>query len=559
MCLLLASALALRLWGNTVGLPAEYVPDEESKVRTILTLSEHNFTHWESQPSFTYYSLFVIYKAMDPWKEGLMEWDYLSHRFSGPKGDSAYYRWIGRCWMAVLSTMTVFFLYRLGKALYSRAAGFIGAAVYTASPLAIALTHYLKEDTPLALFLVLTALMCVRVIQKRRKKDYILAGIAGGLAFASKYPGASSLIMIAAAVIFASRAEIREAPSWKGKLRLFHRRARLPVASFVITFFLVCPTYLNVWALSKGLYFQSDYVLSGHHDGVLVQFYHQFMSFYIRKSVIPGIGLPAFLAAIGGLYIGFRRMGAAAWIVGGYAVGYLFIAELLPSKPYPFFSRYIIPSLPFLCVFAGVFIAVLPRMFPSRTGYAISTAAVILAVGTPLYLSIQFLRHTDPDTRDLARVWLEENLPENAAVFIATPRYDVDLSGGHFVQRLLYRRSWNYRIAEYQLNGHEAYAVISSFDYDRYLDNVRTKRKAERSYDMYTTIMEEEELLHEFAANAPAYGYHNPTVRVYKFGPPKPEDAEKARKIMSGEKEDEYATDDLITQWPPFPERLGHM
>lgn len=561
LLLILALGLALRLHQNTVGLPGQYVPDEEAKVRTALTLPEHGFSHWESQPSFLYNSLFIIYTITDPFKEQLISWPRLAHRFTGPDSESAYYRWLGRCWMAILDTITIFFVYRLGKMLAGRRAGLFAALLYAVAPLPIAMTHYLKEDTPVTLFFMITLLMCLKLVHKGHSRDYTLAGLFAGFTFAAKYSGVLALGLVAGAIAIRHWPELRTAGHWKGWLSIMRRRIRRPLMLFVIGFFLICPSYLNLWHLAQGLIFQSDYMLGGHHDGVSVKPWEHFFTFYVRKALMPGLGGLTALFGLLSFYIVWKKRDRLALLPMGFAIGYLIVAELMPSKPYPFYGRYLSPILPVLCALAAY---VLVRGAENLKKKAPVFAAVyvgfigILMILLPARQTALFLIEARTDTRDLAREWVRKNIPKDAVIMLNTPRYTVVLKDGEYEMQRMYRKSWDLRRAQHQAAGKVVYAILSSFEYERYMENSHDNRKANRRYNMYSSVLENEDLIAEFRTVYPSFGYHNPTVKIFKMGPASDEAIAEMKAIAAGEQIDEDLDKDAFDTEPPFPERLPH-
>jgi hypothetical protein len=112
--------------------------------------------------------------------------------------------------------------------------------------------------------------------------------------------------------------------------------------------------------------------------------------FHLRESLLPGLGAPLLIAGIVGLAAPLvaakeRRMPLA--LVAIFAVLWYAVHEISPLKPYPDFSRYMVPLVPFLAILAASFLyEILARW--DRLG-VIAAAAVILAAIPALVVSMR--------------------------------------------------------------------------------------------------------------------------------------------------------------------------
>ena len=531
--IILVLAMGLRVWGADVGLPHDFVPDEESKMTVIHDLEARRFQHWESQPSFMYYTIYLLLKVVEPAKEAIISATGLAHRFAGPEGAMAFDKWIARLYMGFLGTLTCFFIYRLGKMIINKQAGLVAAYVYAVAPIPIALCHYIKEDTPLVLFTTMNLVCSLKIITRGRLKDYALAGLTAGLAFAAKYPGIMCLFVVAGAIIIREGAAIANLRGLVQKCAFVGSRMMLPVALFLFTFFVICFTYFDLVRFFSGLFFQSEYMVTGHHDGIGVSPLRTFFTFYIRRSLIPGITLPVFLIAIPGVYLLWKNARRLALIPLVWGLGYLFIAECLPAKPYPFFSRYIIPIFPAFCLFAAATLAYLPgvlaRFVPARVGAAAVVVGGAVILSTPLYFSWQSLRITTPDTREQAMAWMDANGIPGALILSTTPRYTGYFDESKFEVSELKRSGYDDKRSAYP--DRIVYGVVSGLAIDRFLENKATKPKDYKFWN--GRIMGEGKLLAEFLPAGPVYGYHNPWVRIYAL--PMPGEGGDSSEKKSGE------------------------
>ena len=106
--LILILGLTVRLWGNTFGLLDRYAPDEAKKVHTAVTYEERGFRHSSAQPSFLYNSLYLLFKIANLVRSSIEKNTYYQ-RIGLPKFEQkAIFLWLGRCWMALLGTITTY-------------------------------------------------------------------------------------------------------------------------------------------------------------------------------------------------------------------------------------------------------------------------------------------------------------------------------------------------------------------------------------------------------------------------------------------------------------------
>lgn len=98
---------------------------------------------------------------------------------------------------ALISLLTSFFLYLLGKEMYNQKIGFLAAIFYTFDPLVILFSYHVYMETYANVFLVLSAYFAL--IGKKGDKivNYFISGIFIGIAFFMKQPSIIMVIVIA--------------------------------------------------------------------------------------------------------------------------------------------------------------------------------------------------------------------------------------------------------------------------------------------------------------------------------------------------------------------------
>ena len=353
LLLIIICGLVLRIIGSTYGLP--YFPggDEYNKVYTALNMEHDFFIHDFRHPSFLYNSLYILFKLFAPFRPFLEK--------SLPFGDIfiteyVFYLWLARCWMALLGSITIYLVYLLGKKVKDDFTGLFAALFFAITPLMVVSAHYTKEDTPLVFGVCLALIAIMNLSEKKQTKDYIFAGLACGLAFGIKFQGAALFLLVVFVHFLPENlSRITEKGFLKERLSWVHlKKLGISFFSFLAAFLLSSPVLLlNFVKLIDGIKFQVNYIATGHHDQIAISALEYFFSFYLIKSIIPGLTLFVFIFSVVGAWFLYKEEKRKTFILLLWCVGYYLLAEISLAKPYPFYSRYILPIIPVLCLFAG--------------------------------------------------------------------------------------------------------------------------------------------------------------------------------------------------------------
>jgi 4-amino-4-deoxy-L-arabinose transferase-like glycosyltransferase len=109
------------------------------------------------------------------------------------------YRFVGRGVTALLSVLTVLWVYQIGRRTYGTPAALLGAALLAVCVLHIQLSHFMTVDLFMSALLTAGLLLAVRFAQRGRTWDALWMGLLGGLTMAAKFNGVTLLAGIAAA------------------------------------------------------------------------------------------------------------------------------------------------------------------------------------------------------------------------------------------------------------------------------------------------------------------------------------------------------------------------
>lgn len=279
----------------------------------------------------------------------------------------------GRLTIALLDTLTIVFLYFLARRLYGRGAGLLAAAFYAFAAQAIQLSHFFAMDPASTTFTVLAILGSVIVVQERRWRGAVIAGVGAGLAIASKF---SALPILAAPVVAAGCVLYAE---WQ-KTRTTGARpdghaqlvavvgAVLALALAGITFFVTSPyAVLDSKNFLQATLVEQGRMVRGVADFPFTRQYRNTTPYlyFIQQQMEWGLGWPLGLVAAAGALWALVRAALSivtmfrgrwvAWanqgelVVWSWLIPYFGITGAFLAK----FNRYMSPVLPFVLLFAA--------------------------------------------------------------------------------------------------------------------------------------------------------------------------------------------------------------
>ncbi len=101
--------------------------------------------------------------------------------------------WVGRIIMALADSITVFYLFLIGRRLYSKEAGLLAAALGAFTVIQIQLAHFFAVDPISTTFTVAAVYHAIRMVDTRGWTQTILTGVMASLAIASKFSAAPIL------------------------------------------------------------------------------------------------------------------------------------------------------------------------------------------------------------------------------------------------------------------------------------------------------------------------------------------------------------------------------
>ncbi len=490
--LVIIIAASLRFYGINFGLPSNFHPDEVPKfnaierMRAYGDLNPRYFLHPSVLLYTTYFSNFLrqLIFPTPNWSETLI----LSGRYAS----------------AIAGIASVYLTYAIGRKLFNPWAGLFGAAILAVSPLHITCSRYVKEDSILTFFILLTTFLVVKSAKDNTPKLLYLAGITAGAAASTKYSGILSFFLLFGAPWIRSN-------SWNPDKK-YIKALSFALIAVPVGFVLFSPyTVLDLPTFLKDIASEKEHMGRGHM--VMIDAWSQFWMYHFYRSILPGISILAGCLGIAGLsYLTAKKAPTSLYVVAAFLLFYL-PAEFVNAKPAPQPERYILPTLPYLAIAAGLCLeAVLARW--RALGIALSLATILI----PLNRSVTLASEIYPDTRTQMRDWMVQNLPKGSTVVMDWKPYNPPLSDDYFKVIYLPREDIisNLRISQLKtLDGD--YLVLSSLYYGRFFD----QPNAEPAFrEVFRKVLSGFSTVKVFEAKHGTYGFHNPKLTLLDLKKP---------------------------------------
>jgi 4-amino-4-deoxy-L-arabinose transferase-like glycosyltransferase len=192
-----------------------------------------------------------------------------------------------------------------------------------------------KEDIFVAAFLVLALAALIRLLQEPAPHRAILLGLLVGLAAGSKYIGTLILPFAIIAIL------IVRTP---GPERRWLRAATVTGISIGTFLLLMLPAIRRIDRWRRGVNFELTHSMLGHDVPLPLRL--TWGLFHLRESLWPGLGTPLFALGLVGLaapLVAARERRMPLLLIASFTLLWYAVHEATPLKPFPDFSRYMLP------------------------------------------------------------------------------------------------------------------------------------------------------------------------------------------------------------------------
>ena len=396
---ILGLALFLRVWGIPFGLPEAYHADEPIVVNHAVAYGTGDFhPHFFKIPPLVSYLLFVVYGGyygmgrLVGWFSGVGDFEHLF--MSDP---TSFYLIARMVFGALLGVTTVFLFYRLVRRWFSEKHALLSAFFLAVSFLHVRDSHYIYADIPLLAVLVASFDAIFQIYQKGKRRDYFRFGIFAGLAVATKYNGVFIFVpFLVAHILRRGLAWIDKSDAWA-------------LGTGVLS--LLVFAMLNPYSWLDARFFLSELLTQGGSQGQ-VHFFH-----HLTYSLREGLGVTLWANALAGIGLALTRPEGKKGLFLSFVFFYYCPVLVFFSQPY---DRYVLPLIPFAAFFAADFLIwVESKLRLSK----IMMAALIFFVAIPSLAKVVLsnVLFTAQDVRDIAKEWVEKEIPTNSKIAMDIP------------------------------------------------------------------------------------------------------------------------------------------
>ena len=313
---------------------------------------------------------------------------------------------ISRSISAASGILSIYLLYLLSKKLYSKEAGLVSSLILSLTYLHAKDSHFGTTDVPLTFLILLSYLFISDILLSG--KNYILAGLLSGLSASIKYNGS----ILAIAILTAHLLHKKDSEKNLRK-KIFDKNIFLSAIAMILSFILTSPyVVLDNKAFLKSIKFITKAVGRGIGMNLDIGWL-----FYLKFTLRYGIGIPFLLISIIGIiYLIYSHRKEDILVLSFPLAYFIFI-----GNSYGVFSRYMIPLLPFLALFAGIVINKFISSLKFLRNYIPEVPILIsLIILIPsIYNLINFSKILSmEDTRNLAANWVKKNIPSGSRIYI---------------------------------------------------------------------------------------------------------------------------------------------
>jgi 4-amino-4-deoxy-L-arabinose transferase-like glycosyltransferase len=402
------AAAALRVWGIGYGLPHTLArPDEEAVFAVALRFFGRNlnpeFFDWPSLFMYVVAAAFVVYFNIGR----VVGWFGREASFiaAGTTHPTPLFL-IARGLSAAAGTATVAVTYRVGVQLFDRTTAVVGAVFLAVAALHVRESHFGLTDVSATCVLMTSFLCVVRYWRSGASRDALLAAVLGGLAASTKYN--AGVITLPLFWAIASR----ESSNGRGnRTRLVVTCAVAAVAAFAAG---TPYALLDASRFAAAVREVAGHLRRGHM--ALAGYAWQI---HLTSSLRYGLGLPMLVAGIGGMGLFVCRRPRDGVLFLLCPVVYF----ALIGSGQGAFARYILPTIPFLCLGAAFLTVVVAHAVSRWFGKPAAAPALVATIAALIAApSLRSAVETDrllarADNRLLAAAWLRERFPAGASVF----------------------------------------------------------------------------------------------------------------------------------------------
>ncbi len=328
------------------------------------------------------------------------------------EADPSRFLYAGRSVSLVAGLVTILVTYALGRRIWSAPVGLGGALLLAVAPGHILVSNNLRMWSLGTCLAALALFLAVRIGTIRRRRAVFSAGLAAGFAIASVYSLGLLLLPLALALWIRSRSGTG---SSSASVLL---RDSISLIGGVVAGLLVG----NVGGFLRG----ADVVaalaqVAGRDSSGSLASYVTNAGWYVSSLWdVYGLGPPLTVLAAAGVCTITWWSRSGSWVLACFL---LCVFAVQPAILYLWAGRYVVPAYPLLVLAATTALAgatkALRRLSPRFARVPIFAGVLSLLVVINLSTVVPYAIATRrTPTRELARLWIEENIPDGAKIVL---------------------------------------------------------------------------------------------------------------------------------------------
>jgi 4-amino-4-deoxy-L-arabinose transferase-like glycosyltransferase len=308
---LFGAALVLRLWALGWGLPYVEHPDEPAVLETAVRMVKEGEPNPGRfiYPSFYYYMLALVIRLHTVW--GIAQGLYQSLA-DLPEKTYLYtvapelYRW-SRALTALLGALTIPLVYVLGRQMCDQRVGLISGSGLAVCMYHVQHSHFVTTDVPTGLWTTLAVAGAWGIATQGRWRNYMIGGVATGLAAGTKYnAGIVGIALGVAAVIYVDE-HLRQLQVAASRRLVLAHSLRLLAASLIAlaAFFLSTPfAILDFSRFWQDMQFNAIHYARGSHGDFIGPWrVDGYLDFFWQEALRPA----GFLLLVAGIPLLVQR------------------------------------------------------------------------------------------------------------------------------------------------------------------------------------------------------------------------------------------------------------
>ena len=415
--LILLLAAGLRILGIWHSYPFSYYGDEVHFVERALSFGSLDLNpHWFHKPAFYMYVLFFEYGAYFVIGKIAGLWQSIADFGVAYMTRPGVFYLIGRSTTAAFGLGTIWMVYKLAREHFKRETGLVAALLLSLSFGHVAAGQHVKADVPTTFLTLVSMYFLLNFISRGQVRRLLLASVFAGVGAATKY---YSLVMLGPIWVCIAVVAVAGAESWKGKASAILTRIAGATAVFWVAYFVGSPysfldplgrTWTFSWARSISRSFSTMGEL-GTAEGSrsaatwTSEILGDPLNYVQTLLSVQGMGPVCGALGLVGIVLLLIRIDKKVLVFLSFPLAFTLGSLYLHTG---LEVRHQLPLYPFLALAGGVLVVSVTKRAPRPLVFVVLALVLI----QPLYSIVERgLTISKTDTRNLAKAWIEENIP----------------------------------------------------------------------------------------------------------------------------------------------------